>query len=344
MKERIAKDDAEIAALEGALGIKGRKTLPKSFTDDGLDILLGGLGDELNEGEVLGKRKRDEGEEWLATKRRKVRRMHGDAGSSGIGASGSSEEHDGSFGGLSDEESQSENNASSADGEGDDGSLSEGFGESSSPAKSPTKRTRENPYIAPTSSTIAAPKYIPPSLRNQTSAETEDLSRLRRKIQGLINRLSEANLISTLGDLESLYRSDARQHVSLTLIDLLLNLLCDPAILQDTFVILHAGILTALHKTIGSDFGAQIVQRIDEEFRTFNGMDCDNVPKGKKLTNLISLMSYLYTFQMIGSNLIYDYIKLFAKDLSEEATELLLKCMRSRLDTPFCCMQCLTKK
>jgi len=43
IKDKLAQDDAEIAALERKLKIKDRK-LPKAFIDDGLDFLLEGLG------------------------------------------------------------------------------------------------------------------------------------------------------------------------------------------------------------------------------------------------------------------------------------------------------------
>lgn len=43
VRDRLAADDAEIAALEKALGVKGSKKLPAAFEQDGLDLLLGGL-------------------------------------------------------------------------------------------------------------------------------------------------------------------------------------------------------------------------------------------------------------------------------------------------------------
>ncbi|KAL8717121.1 MAG: hypothetical protein Q9225_005603, partial [Loekoesia sp. 1 TL-2023] len=324
IKAKLAADDAEVAALEKVLGVKGKKKLPKSFEYDGLDVLLDGLGDDLNEDRGHTKRKRDEGEEWLEAKRKKARRADRQVGTADVAFSSDAEGPGGSFNGFTDED------RSPAYSESDDGLASEVSEKHLSPAGSAKEKVRENPYRAPTTSTTAASKYIPPSLRHQASSETEDISRLRRQIQGLINRLSEVNMISILGDVESLYRNNARQYVSSTLVDLLLGLLCDPAVLQDTFVILHAGFITALYKMIGSDFGAQVVQRVDEEFRMDYERATGNAAKGKKLTNLVSAISYLFTFQMMGSHLVYDYIKLFAKDLSEDTAELLLKCVRSK--------------
>ncbi|KAL8915521.1 MAG: hypothetical protein Q9171_000086 [Xanthocarpia ochracea] len=334
VKDRLAADDAEIAALEKALGVKDKKTRPKSFQDDGLDALLNGLGDELSDDGARRKRKRDDGEEWLEIKRKNARRFEGRAVSNDPPATDCSEGTGSSFGGLSDPETDIENQDRGngefvAGSENDEDSFSQDSHGSSSGFVPAKHGTRENPYRAPITAAVAAPKYIPPSLRNQTSSETEDLSRLRRQVQGLVNRLSEANLISILGDVESLYQNNPRQHVSSTLLDLLLGLISDPAILQDTFVILHAGFITAVYKTIGQDFGAQVIQRIDREFRLDLDTDEDDVLHGKKLTNLASLLSSLYIFQVVSSKLIYDYIKLFIENLSEAKVELLLKVLRN---------------
>ncbi|KAI4120620.1 MAG: hypothetical protein LQ338_006880 [Usnochroma carphineum] len=328
VKDKLAAEDAEIAALEKALGVKENKKLPKSFEDDGLDALLEGWKDELDRNTIYRKRPRDEGEEWLEAKRKKARRADREANIAEEESLTERDESGGSLDGLSNEEGELKDSGSSLDSQSDE-FASRGFDESVLSEEPPKKKVRENPYKAPDTSAIAAPKYIPPSRRNQVSSETEDLSRLRRQIQGLINRLSEANMLSVLEDVNSLYRTNARQYVSSTILDLVLGLLCDPAGLQDTFVILHAGFIVALYKTVGPDFGAQVVQKVDEDFRLNYEMESNDTRKGKKLVNLINLMSQLYIFQMVSSNLIYDYIKLFAAGLSEEKVELLLKCVRS---------------
>ncbi|KAL8774949.1 MAG: hypothetical protein Q9209_000428 [Squamulea sp. 1 TL-2023] len=336
VKDKLAADDAEIAALEKALGVKDKKKLPKSFEEDGLDGILKGLDDESYADGVLSKRKRDEGDEWLEEKRRKARKVDRATGLHRALTVSDREGTDSSFEGLSDpevddedEDANAEDEVPFADSESNDDSFSQDFSSSSSeiiPAKS---SARENPYRAPATAAVAAPKYIPPSLRRQVSAETEDLSRLRRRIQGLINRLSEANLVSILGDVEAMYQNNPRQHVSSTLLDLLLGLLSSPANLEDTFVILHAGFITAVYKMIGPDFGAQVIQRIDEEFCLNLDVSEDDPRRGKKLLNLASLLSSLYTFQVVGSKFIYDYIKMFIERLSEDKVELLLKILRN---------------
>jgi len=111
-----------------------------------------------------------------------------------------------------------------------------------------------------------------------------------------------------------------------TLVDLLIGLLSDPTLLFDTFLILHAGFIAAIYKVIGTDFGAQMVERIVSEFDR-NYLE-NKSGEGKQATNLMSLVAQLYIFQVIGANLVFDYIKLFLNELSEINTELLLRIVK----------------
>lgn len=329
-QDRLAADNAEIAALEKALGIKDDKKLPRSFADDGLDTLLDGIGNDQEEAS-LGKRKRDDGDDWLERKRQKargqIRESQTATGRNHTQAiiSGSEDE------GLS--EGDWDGESSLLDVDEDEAYSLEAVERGISPLPASMSKTRENPYVAPVvSSGVPAPrKYIPPSLRNLDRLQLQEISQTRRQIQGLLNRLSEANLISILRDVEKLYRDHPRQHVSSTLLDLLMGLLCDPASLQDTFIILHAGFIAAIYKVVGMDFGAQVVQRIDEEIVQHFQLEMTGDGKNKVLINLISLLSELYNFQVVGSNIIYDFISLFLEDLTETNVELLLKILRSKL-------------
>lgn len=333
VQDKLAADDAEIAALEKALGVKGKKKLPKSFEDDGLNSLLEGMDDAvgLKEGRP-GKRKRSEEDEWLERKRQRAQEDKSVIEDSSSSASSEDEDEDSVLDSGHEDEMQDEEKLKRPFDTDEDDEF-ESFGEEDErplPAKT-AQRMRENPYIAPVtpSATTEVGKYVPPSLRNRDAAGSEDLSQLQRQIQGLLNRLSEANLVSILGDLESIYRDHPRQHVTTTLLDLLMGVLSDPTTLQDTFVILHAGFIAAVYKIVGTDFGAQAIQRIDEDFSKNYNWSTDQDRASKKLTNLISLLAELYKFQVIGSNLIYDFVRLFLDEFSEKNTELLLKIIRN---------------
>ncbi|KFY19765.1 hypothetical protein V491_04233 [Pseudogymnoascus sp. VKM F-3775] len=345
--DKLAEDDEEIAFLEKKLGIKNKKALPQAFKDDGLDELLGGI-DELVGGEdeeLAEKRKRkSEGDEWLEMKRKKARKMKAqdvsEVSDEDMGDSDADSDQSDEFGLQSNEESElgvdDDMDSDVGDNADDDSEFSE-LDDSDEP--NVEKRVRENPYLPPTApGAVASAKYIPPSLRKQSTSDSEDLARLRRQLQGLVNKLTEANLISILGEVETIYRNNARQHVSSTLVDILLVSVCEPAALSNTHIILLAGFISAVYKVIGADFGTQVIQQIVERFDKHysnipgvgeTGSSVATSDTTKETSNLITLVSELYNFQVIGSTLVFDYIRMFLGTFSELNTELLLKMIRT---------------
>lgn len=340
VKQKLAEDDDEIAELEKKLGLKGKKNLPQSFKDDGLDDLLEGLDGygDAEEGKEDKKKAKSEADEWLEQKRRK-------ASNGKLQAVESESEEDLSDEGSlqeDDEDMEVEEDMKDVASVGEDESFHEetdgfdGFSGESEEDTPPETRVRENPYVAPIASNPAA-KYIPPSLRKPASSDSELLTRLQRQLQGHVNKLTETNLISILGEIEKVYRDNARQHVTSTLVDLLLTSVCEPTSLPDTLIILPAGFIAAVYKIVGTDFAAQIVQRITELFDENYSRAIANTPDGasatsegsKETSNLIMLLSELYIFQVVGSNLLYDYIRLFLDKLSELNAELLLRVIRA---------------
>ncbi|KAK0611142.1 hypothetical protein B0T14DRAFT_321505 [Immersiella caudata] len=311
VKEKLAQDDKEIADLERKLGLKGRKTLPQSFQDDGLGDLLEDLGGGYVDEETQETKKRkSEADEWLASKRRKSSRRKDLDNSDEPADSDASED---SFRGFSDRDMDKEGDKSEEE------------------PQQNKKSVRENPYFAPVTGQQTA-KYVPPSLRKETGSDAELVARIRRVTQGLVNRVTDSNLVSIIGGIEKLYREHPRQHVTSALVDLLLTQICEPTALPDTHLILNAGFATAAYKVIGMDFGAQLIQEVVERFTKYYGeareaaADLSTVPK--QTSNLITFLSQLYNFQLIGPNLLFDYIRMLLEDLSELTAELLLRIVR----------------
>lgn len=322
VKSKLAQDDAEIAALEKKLGLKKGNKLPKAFEDDGLDDLLGDLGGGgADASEDESRKRKREADDWLEAKRQKARAQQAQAPKQDDSEIDSDEDVD-----------LDEQIFGSDDDEAADGSDFDGFDEE---AKAP--KVKENPYIAPVTKTEpTAQKYIPPSLRGRQDPESESLTRLKRQAQGQLNKLSEANMLSIVAEFEKLYRDYPRQHVTSTLINLLMGLICERAALNDTFLILHAGFISALYKLLGMDFGAEIVQTVVETLDA--GGDERGKFEGKEILNLVSLLSQLYNFHVIGSSLMFDYVRLFVQEINEANTELLLKVIRSKSEHLECLM------
>ncbi|KAK9470125.1 uncharacterized protein V1510DRAFT_370902 [Dipodascopsis tothii] len=189
-----------------------------------------------------------------------------------------------------------------------------------------TPRVKENPYVPPTTAPVG--KYIPPSLRKkmlEASSESEEVTRLRRQCQGLLNRLSEANIGSIVDDLVKIYAHNPRQTVSEVLARLIIDSTAGRATLLEGFVIVHAALVAALFRRVGLDFGAYFVQTLVLEFDKFYA----SPDRGKECANLMVLLSQLYTFQVVACGLIYDFIRLFLKEITELHTELLLRLIQN---------------
>lgn len=188
------------------------------------------------------------------------------------------------------------------------------------------KASKENPYIPPTVP-AATEKYMPPSIRRKQleSSESEQQQRLRRQCQGLINRLSEANIASIVGELLLIYSHNARQTVTEILTRLIIDSTAARTTLLEGFVIVHGALIAALFKHLGADFGAFFLQTLVEDFDKFYL----SKERGKECANLMVLLSQLYTFQLVGCGLVYDFIRLFLDQISELHTELLLRLVQS---------------
>lgn len=338
VRAKLDEDDAEIAALERKLGMRRKKS--KGSSGDDFADLLGDIDDV--DDMLEGKRKRSEYDDYLASKRRHVRES-----ADAISVGSIEDESSGSDEDVSEDETEDDRDSEEDDFEGfsEDETNSEDaenlklddYDEDNALDKlnydeeiSRPAAQRENPYVAPVIANAAAVgKYVPPSMRHQATTGDEEIKLLRRQLRGLINRLSEANILSILRDVEKAYANNPRQHVTTVLIDLFMELLCDRSALMDTFIILHAAFAAAIYKVLGAHFGAQLLERIVKDFDQIYNAEKISPTGTKEITNLVALLAELYTFQLVGSNVIFDYIKIFLADLSELNTELLLKVVKN---------------
>ncbi|PWW79344.1 hypothetical protein C7212DRAFT_340240 [Tuber magnatum] len=311
VREKLEQDDMEIEYLEKKLKIKGK--LPKAFQEDGLDFLFEGL-------EGID---RDEAVKSASNKRARP----------GLRKSAHQREESGEDEESSDEDGDVEcMDEDMSDVEGDEGE-DEFMGIGSDIEVDQEAEDSGSPKNG-VSAIPSTPKYLPPSLRKTQATEPEKLARLRRKCHGLLNRLSEANLTPILSEVEGLYATNPRGDVTSTLSALLITIVGDQSALSDTFMILHAGFVAGIYRIMGTGFGAHIIQAVIEDFDGYyskvNGID-DPASAGKKCTNLMSFISELYSFQVVGAVLIFDLLRIFLADITELNTELLLKVTRSMI-------------
>uniref|UniRef100_L2FPJ3 Dihydrolipoyl dehydrogenase n=2 Tax=Colletotrichum fructicola (strain Nara gc5) TaxID=1213859 RepID=L2FPJ3_COLFN len=341
VRDRLAQDNAEIEQLERKLGLrKGRKSLPQAFKDDGLVDLLGDLSN--GSGEEEETKQTSKYKQWLAQKRMNANRSRNDAAY--VAESGEddrvldqgdepSEDDD-----LSDSAEESDKDINNDDAEGvNDDDLGDqqsfvGFGSDSEEMPTAPRRVRENPYLPPVAAGTQSSKYIPPSMRARVGGDTNLEAQIRRKLQGPVNRVAEANLVSIVGEIEKVYRDYPRGHTNSILTELLMAQICDPTSKPDTLLVLSAGFVAALYKVIGIDFAAHFlttsVERFQQERKKATTAASQQQVPTKETSNLITVLAETYIFRVIGSNLMFDVVRLLLGDLSELNAELLLRVVR----------------
>ena len=96
--------------------------------------------------------------------------------------------------------------------------------------------------------------------------------------------------------------------------------------------------------------GAYFIQTVVEKFFGFYGKAQENLTEseeaaiGKQCSNLIIILSHLYNFQVISSQILTDCLKIFIENFSELDVELLLlvlKCIAARFPlSPFLSLRC----
>ncbi|CAE6408546.1 unnamed protein product [Rhizoctonia solani] len=321
-RTKDAEDD-EIAWLEAKLGLskKGKKKgYGGAFSADGLDDILGDL--DRIEMDMGGLGSEDE---------------DGNGNLDGL-----EDDEDGSDGSEEDGEEESEA-GEELDEEEDQNSQSEEDesgneeGEESDEAPTLLEPPEEKEQIAPPTAQSKGGQHLPGKV-DSSSTQTPEQIKLARQIKGLLNRLSEQNIEGIIGEVEALYRSNPRNDVTQALTNIILDSVSSSANLLDTFVILHAAFVAAIHKIIGIEFAAFFIENTVSSYekhwtnlRSNQSQNPDEPTVGsKESSNLLVLLSELYNFQVISCVLIYDLIRaLLNSEFSEFDVELLLKVVKN---------------
>lgn len=202
----------------------------------------------------------------------------------------------------------------------------------------------------PSADATSESRYVPPHLRNREASahgDTEAQFKLTRQLKGLLNRMSEQNIASITDGVDEIYRNHRRHDVTSSITTLIVEGISAHSMLLDSYVVLHAAFVSALHKLIGVEFAAYFVQNVVATYeRHFADLKNDlhttiaqpDTEKshvagdtlGKECSNLIILLSELYNFQVISCVLVYDVIRgLLEGELTEFQVELLLKITRN---------------
>ncbi|ORY48861.1 ARM repeat-containing protein [Rhizoclosmatium globosum] len=208
------------------------------------------------------------------------------------------------------------------------------------PSKATSKKSASEPKKEQESAAPAA-KYIPPRLRAKVVNQSEQYLRLKRQIQGLLNRLSDSNIESIVTGLEECYRNNSRHDVTEIITDATIGFISNHSNLLDSFVMTYAALLSCIFNVIGIEFGAHLTQTAVELYLksmeetatappppTEDDSEKATDHPNKKATNLVTLLSHLYNFSIVGAPLIYDVVRACLDRMLELDVEIILKLLR----------------
>ncbi|KAL6559059.1 hypothetical protein OROHE_006428 [Orobanche hederae] len=165
------------------------------------------------------------------------------------------------------------------------------------------------------SSNVNTGKYIAPHLRSHGGNESSEYAQIRKRVRGLLNRLSETNVESITGEISNLFPSVGRTVGS--------QIVCEEVVAScsggprgnEQYAAIFAAFVGGLACLVGMEFGAKLLARLAKCFED-EYLKEDNL----SLRNLTLLFSYLYVFGIcsrIPRELIYDFLIMLGKRLTE---------------------------
>lgn len=155
-------------------------------------------------------------------------------------------------------------------------------------------------------------KYVAPHLRSLAGNESEEYIQIRRRVRGLLNRLSESNVESITGEMATIFRSTIRSVSTQIIINEVLAACSGGPRGNEQYAAVFASFVAGLACSVGMDFSAKFMALLAKAFED----EClkeDNI----SLRNLTLLLSYLCIFGVCTSDLIYDFLITLSKRLRE---------------------------
>lgn len=167
-------------------------------------------------------------------------------------------------------------------------------------------------------------KYIAPHLRGRAGNEPEEHTQIRRRVRGLLNRISESNVESITGELSLIFQSVARSVASQIMIEETLASCSGGPRGNKQYAAVFAAFVAGLACTVGIDFGAKFMASFAKCFE-----DEYHKQDNLSLRNIALLLSYLCIFGVCSSDLIFDFLIMLSKRLTEVDVAIILTVLQS---------------
>ncbi|KAL0308259.1 UNVERIFIED_CONTAM: Nucleolar MIF4G domain-containing protein 1 [Sesamum radiatum] len=166
-------------------------------------------------------------------------------------------------------------------------------------------------------------KYVAPHLRSLGN-ESAEYAQVRKRVRGLLNRLSETNVESITGEISTLFHSVGRSVGSQIITEEVIASCSGGPRGNEQYAAVFAAFTAGMACLVGIDFGAKLLACLAKCFEE-EYLKEDNL----SLRNLTLLFSYLYVFGLCSSELIYDFLIMLGKRLTEVDVSTVLTILQS---------------
>ncbi|XP_011696022.1 PREDICTED: nucleolar MIF4G domain-containing protein 1 [Wasmannia auropunctata] len=176
---------------------------------------------------------------------------------------------------------------------------------------------------------IVSKKYVPPAVRitNDISSDNEKVSRIKKQMKGILNRLAEQNMHTIANQVEEMYMSNSRNDMNVMLSKLMMESLIAPILTPDRLICEHMMLIAILHANVGTEVGAHFLLTVVKKLHHM--LEESHCVENKELDNIILVLSHLYNFKVYGHCLLYQILEKLAAKFTEKEIELILLILRT---------------
>ncbi|CAK7341495.1 unnamed protein product [Dovyalis caffra] len=111
-------------------------------------------------------------------------------------------------------------------------------------------------------------KYVAPHLRSLSGNESEEHIQIRRRVRGLLNRLSESNVESITGEMSTIFCSTIRSVSTQIIVDEVLAGCSGGPRGNEQYAAVFAAFVAGLASSVGMDFSAKFVASLAKTFES----------------------------------------------------------------------------